>query len=541
MNRLNNDYDEIWKAKSVNIDNLPKKYPKNYIKNNKSEYTFNIRQAKTLKNSTKKFTTKPINKNQRTKNTEVVVRITSTSTSFNGISEHISYITRHGALEVLYTDLDYSLMELQYSSKGKEHLNEIKSFYKDEFVDFSKTPKKEYRESYNIVFSTKDYYGNQKEFFIDPDSVKIATYKTIKNLFPDNHFSLVLHTDTNNPHCHVCLKVKDKFGKRLDIRKKDIFNLRRNFAKELNELGIEATATYKKDRIERDIKLSQYDYVMPQFEKFMIEKNIRLQAKEKNCFEIVNFGEANFDFKDENPKSYFITYLTKDYKPINIWGEDLKRIVEENNLQKGDFARFGKIGFDYKMQTTYLHKNNALFEVKQPIKFSKWDCVIFDKNEREVNKNELDKMIPPKKPDPIWKFIKTLDAGENNERPNRITRDEPKQYTREQWARYYARKRKVAARQIPNESSLYFTSTTFNSKGMPTSSFDNLRTMPKSHLDTFQSKFAPSGERSTAKLLLPNDTHDYISNSKPTSDSPLRWANSRTTRANTSSRENLEL
>jgi len=526
MKIIRNYREEEWKAKWVNIDNFQKKCPVNFIETHKQNYNFNPRPAKVTHSQTKKFTTKPISKIQRIPNTEVVVKITSTPTNFDSISRHLDYISRNGKLEVLYTDLEYSLMEIQPTLKGKDTLKTIKSFYKDEEIDFSKRQKKEYRETYNIIFSAKDYMGSESEFFIDPNSVKIATYKTLKTLFPDNHFALVLHTDTNNPHCHICLKVKDKYGRRLDIRKKDIYALRKTFAKELTELGIKSTATYKKDRINSDIKLSNYDYVLPQFENFMMSKNPRLQAQAAKCFEIVDFGEANFDFKEENPNNFFVTYLTKDYKPITIWGEDLKRVILENNLAKGDFARFGKVGFDYKIHTTQLHKNNALFEVEQAIKFSKWDCVVFDKNTRSVNKNELNKFSPPPLPKLTWRFLKKLNTGEYNERPNRIKRNNTKRYTREQWAEYYANKRRMATRSLSEKPALHFPHTSCYSTRMSAASFDNLRTLPQSSLDTFQSKLTPKRERSTAKLLLSNDAHAYISNNKSTSDSQVRRADS---------------
>lgn len=92
-----------------------------------------------------------------------------------------------------------------------------------------------------MVFSMKEHSTTPKEKL---QQVVIATLKKYIQTF----FVLAFHGDTDDPHCHICLKVADKNGKRINLRKADIANLRVKFAKALNELGVEAKATNKKQR-----------------------------------------------------------------------------------------------------------------------------------------------------------------------------------------------------------------------------------------------------------------------------------------------------
>ena len=65
-----------------------------------------------------------------------------------------------------------------------------------------------------MIFSMKDYTG-VNEFGFDPQLVRKAAIHTIEKHYPNNFFVAALHTDTNNPHCHICLKIRDNDGKRI--------------------------------------------------------------------------------------------------------------------------------------------------------------------------------------------------------------------------------------------------------------------------------------------------------------------------------------
>ena len=168
------------------------------------------------------------------------------------------------------------------------------------------------RETLNLVFSMKDHKlapGNK---------IKTAATQVIKKKYPDNYFVIAVHNDTDNPHCHICLKISDNFGVRINPNKKDLADLRKSFTLELNRLGIEATATIKRRVGEREIKPHYY--------------------------EVVSFGEANYKFDENGEKSYYVQYKTGSGKLVDIWSKDLQRVIEENNIHTGEFVRFAITG-----------------------------------------------------------------------------------------------------------------------------------------------------------------------------------------------------
>ena len=441
--------------------NAKKSYSHCHIENNISNYNYRtfISKNYTDRYSTgskiiQKFSVKPINKNQYVKNTEVVIKLTSNSKNFKSISNHIDYITRNGELDFFIPVDEYTQDHIRYRNSldrgqhiekeiSKELKNEIKEFFKDCKADNSK---KEQRETFNLVFSMKDYLGVDK-FSFDPKIVRQAAIKTIETMYPNNFFVAALHTDTSNPHCHICLKAKnDITGKYIDIRKNDFIKMRKIFADELTLRGVEATATYKKDRYNKDyeIKRSSYEYDYTQDNKrlgfdfvdeiSLREKNPRRVAIDKGFFEIVDFGAKKFK-PDDKKESFFITYQTEDYKPVTIWGKDLERLIRENNLQKGSFAKFQKLGTFYEPSKRYAHLQDNLIEITDYLANTKWDCITFDKTTKTASKAKFDEKLPKTtKPKSTSQFIKKLNKDEYNERPNKL-RGQPK-YTREQWAKY---------------------------------------------------------------------------------------------------------
>lgn len=436
--------------------NNKKSYSHCHIEKNISNYNYRTHISKTYTDKyttgakiIPKFSVKPINKKQYIKNTEVVVKLTSNSKNFKSISNHIDYITRNGQLD-FYTPVDeYTKEHIAYRNSldcgqftDGFNRNQIKEFFKD---CNPKNSENEQRETFNLVFSMKDYLGVDK-FSFDPQIVRQAAIKTIETMYPNNFFVAALHTDTSNPHCHICLKAKNKNDKYINIQKNALIKMRKVFADELKLRGVEATATFKKDRYNKkhEIKRSSYEYDYTQDNKrlgfdfvdeiSLREKNPRRVAIDKGFFEVVDFGTKKFK-PDDKKESFFITYQTADYKPITIWGKDLERLIKDNKLEKGSFAKFQKLGTFYEPSKRYSHLQDNLIEITDYIANTKWDCITFDKTTKTTNKAKFDEKLPKTtKPKSTSQFIKKLNKDEYNERPNKL-RGQPK-YTREQWARY---------------------------------------------------------------------------------------------------------
>jgi hypothetical protein len=63
---------------------------------------------------------------------------------------------------------------------------------------------------------------------------------------------MTLHTDQAHPHVHVVVKALSEQGGRLNIRKATLREWRRDFARYLRDLGIEANATGRDQAAEVD-------------------------------------------------------------------------------------------------------------------------------------------------------------------------------------------------------------------------------------------------------------------------------------------------
>lgn len=378
MSRSIRIFDDEIIAKKVftKIENASK-LPLNYINKNRDKYTKDIK------------TGKLISKNMFRKNTEVVVKITSGSKNSQALSKHLDYISRDGNVELITNDFD------RYA--GEDEILEVKRIFKNEGspIPLYKEGAKEKRHTINMVFSMKEHSTTPKE------KLQQAVITTLKRMYPNNFFVVAFHNDTDNPHCHVCLKVADKNGKRINPKKADLANLRAEFAKALNELGVEAKATNKK---QREVEINQEFSV-----KLNANNEINQAPKIKmHYYQVMDFGEANYQFStDKNAKkSYYVSYKTK--KGITtIWGQDLERVVRENKVLRGEYARFKIVGQEEYEIKRKAKINNKWQEVVKTLKKPIWEVSVIG---REKDLKQINKAKTTKK----YKIIQ--DKGVNNER-----------------------------------------------------------------------------------------------------------------------------
>ena len=532
-----NIYDEFdeYRTKTIYLGKQQKiNLPVAYIERNISNYNFRNTFTKNYEKQhgkTPKFSLKSTNKNQYTKNTEVVVKLSSSSRNMKSIKNHIDYITRNGQIDFYLptTEQDKSEAEYRIGLTAGEQFSapnslKIRNLIKSQYEDFIDDDK-EIRRTFNMIFSMKDYTG-VNEFGFDPHLVRKAAIHTIEKHYPNNFFVAALHTDTNNPHCHICLKIRDNDGKRIDIRKYDLIKLRQTFAQELCNRNIEATATLRKDRPfnrEKEIQRSSYPYDIQSNSKCQTHtliKNPRSNAVKNSFFEIVDFGEKKYKESDKKG-TFYITYQTKDYKPVTIWGKDLKRLIEQHNLKKGSFAKFQQIGTIYEQKSRQVHKNDNLFNVTEYIPTKKWDCIVYNAETNTLSKDKFDPKLPKvEQPKTEISFIKKLTKDEYDERPNKLTRKAPnaRKYTREQWAIYNANRAK--AKPIQREFGLCLTNNLSTSPARSPRSFtaitDYMRAVSAEPMD--------ANKQSRAELLLPSNAQpDIPAPSTPISE-PVRPA-----------------
>lgn len=412
------------------------------------------------------FNYKRKNQSHSSRSKEVLVKITSNSKNFQSLSKHIDYISRNGKLEILTSDMETYL--------GKEEIFEVKKtfrYYGKTIPD--ETLSKEIRQTYNIVFSMKEYSNTP------PEKLKIAVFDTLKSLYPDNFFALALHTDTDNPHCHICLKISKNDGKKIDIRKSDLARLRQNFAKNLNELGVEAKATSRKQEISIDIAKRQR--ILDEL------RNKNPQKVKSHHYKVLDFGVANFEFKEYNKPSFYVKYATSKGEGL-IWGVDLERLIKQKQIQKGEYVRFVKIGFKAENYSFKKKIENQWCEIETIKKIPVWDASISGRDE----KSKFDKLSPIKE----YYNIKPL-KKEINER----------RYTSEEWARYYAQQR------------IYKSNITFNRTRKTTKSINDLSKLSQINM--------VSKSQSTQMLLHSNALNQLEYRGKRQSDKNVRWTNNR--------------
>ncbi len=125
-------------------------------------------------------------------------------------------------------------------------------------------------------------------------------------------------------------------------------------------------------------------------------------------YQVMDFGEANYKFStDKNAKkSYYVSYKTKK-GIVTIWGQDLERIVKENKVLRGEYARFKIVGQEEYEIKRKAKINNKWQEVAKTLEKPIWDVSVIG---REKELKQIAKTIDTKK----YKIIQ--DKGINNER-----------------------------------------------------------------------------------------------------------------------------
>lgn len=171
---------------------------------------------------------------------EVVVKIKRGGKSAQHLMAHLEYITRNGKLDA-ETDRGEVI-------QGKAHLKEV---FK-EWTSDVESVRPGSRNAINAIFSMPP--GTP------PEGVKEAVRRFAKQELSNYQYMFVLHTDEPHPHCHISIRTLGLDGKKLDPRKDDIQLWREVFAEKLNELGIDAKATYRPTRgiIEKPLSMAQY-------------------------------------------------------------------------------------------------------------------------------------------------------------------------------------------------------------------------------------------------------------------------------------------
>lgn len=190
---------------------------------------------------------------------QVMVKVTGGGSDMKRIGSHIDYIARAGR----YKHKGADELELETEEglivRGKQAREMLKEQWMLAGAPIPETvqtitgrdgsPKKPRREALNVILSMP---GG-----VDREKVAAAARATAKELFANHQYVIAHHDDTDNPHAHVTVKMVGFDGTRLNPRKADLEHWRIAFARQLNIRGVEAVATRRRTRLQRDKGESQ--------------------------------------------------------------------------------------------------------------------------------------------------------------------------------------------------------------------------------------------------------------------------------------------
>lgn len=279
-------------------------------------------------------------------NKEVVIKITGNDTHLEQLNNHLHYISRNEKIEL--TDKYGNKVSILEAEKELDFFETIPK--KSELI-------KEKRETIHMIFSLQSSQD-------DINKMEQAVHKTMIENFPDLYFVTAKHTDTDNNHIHLVMRARDDIRNRaINFDTKTIRKLKADYAKNLNDLGIEAEA-----------KKCNYDL-----------DELRKEQEENTHFRIKSFGEAPYQFKAGEKESYYVTMYTKNNKEMTIWGSNLKQVIENNNIHTDDYCRFVITDTQpTERKVRIKDKNNPNILYERTIYENLWDVSIKGRDEKRL-------------------------------------------------------------------------------------------------------------------------------------------------------------
>ena len=166
---------------------------------------------------------------------EVMIKVSGGARSLAGVRAHFDYIGREGR-GVIETDEGTRIQEQGFENSLVERWD----IDLDAAVDLTRWAIAKQRKPpklvHNLVFSMPK--GTP------PEKLQRAVRAFAREKFANRHrYAMALHTDQGHPHVHVVVRAMSGQGERLNIRKATLREWRRDFARHLRDLGVEANAT----------------------------------------------------------------------------------------------------------------------------------------------------------------------------------------------------------------------------------------------------------------------------------------------------------
>ncbi|CAI1209311.1 Uncharacterised protein [Serratia ficaria] len=246
---------------------------------------------------------------------EVMVKITGSANQCRGVKNEINYIAREGEIRLKDSNgVEYNIADREQRKEAYEAMldDEDKKIY-----NHDRAPNL----VHNFSFSSPKIAG------VPENDVLKAVEDTLREKYPDNRFMMAYHTDKeHHPHVHALLRIPDNSGKRINIRKKDLRELREKFATNLQKMGYNVKCTHK-------------------YNMGLKEQLKREPDRLRNLFEVVEFGRTNYLFDPKNKQNNYITLRTlKNKTEFTRWGSNLADEIKREGVRQGSIIKMRKEG-----------------------------------------------------------------------------------------------------------------------------------------------------------------------------------------------------
>lgn len=258
--------------------------------------------------------------NRKGASKEVVVKISGGAITRQGIRNSIDYMSRESELPVM--NESGQVWNGDEIKEAKEHMIDRANDPQHVMNDKGKENKKV---SQNIVFSPP------VSAKVKPEDLLDSVRKTMHKKYPNNRFVLSYHNDKkDHPHVHVVFRIRDEDGKRTDIKKKDLREIRSGFCQELCLKGYDVKATHR-----QQVGLNQS----------VKDAHSNAPKRQKGVYEVVDVGYDHYQHDKSKPKQHFLKLKTLN-KGIEktYWGADFGDLTQRENVKKGDLVKLKKLG-----------------------------------------------------------------------------------------------------------------------------------------------------------------------------------------------------
>ncbi|WLS81235.1 MobP1 family relaxase (plasmid) [Erwinia pyri] len=258
--------------------------------------------------------------NRKGASKEVVVKISGGAVTRQGIKNSIDYMSRESELPVM--NENGQLWKGDEIGEAKEHMVDRANDPQNLMNEQGKENKKI---TQNIVFSPP------VSAKVKPEDLLDSVRKTMHKKYPNHRFVLSYHNDKkDHPHVHIVFRIRDNDGKRSDIKKKDLREIRTGFCDELRMKGYDVKATHRQQHgLNQAIK----------------DAHANAPKRQKGVFEVVDVGFDHYQNDKTKPKQHFIKLKTLN-KGIEktYWGADFGELSQRENVKNGDLVKLKKVG-----------------------------------------------------------------------------------------------------------------------------------------------------------------------------------------------------